>query len=51
MISIKDYVAGLTDEQAKQIDEIIRSQKSNIIDHAHRLVKARWEIEELKQKQ
>ncbi len=51
MISIKDYVAGLTEEQADQIDKIIRLQKLNLIDHAKRLVKARWEIEELKQKQ
>ena len=51
MISIKDYVAGLTDEQAKQIDKIIKLQKLHIVDHAKRLVKARWEIEELKQKQ
>jgi hypothetical protein len=51
MISIKELVPGLTEEQAKLIDQIIKSQKMNLVEHAKRLVQARWEIEELKQKQ
>jgi hypothetical protein len=51
MFRIKDYVADLTEEQAEQIDKIIKSQKLSLVDHAKRLVQARWEMEELKQKQ